>query len=78
MAFYILSLNFVGLGIGVTLGGVVIDYMTATGGEEPYTFTLFTFTLLSMLAIPLFYFAGRRFDKDREALFAREEELSRS
>ena len=77
VAFYILSLNFVGLGIGVTLGGIVIDYMQATGADSPYTFTLFSFTLLSMLAIPLFYFAGRRFDQDRAALFAREEELDR-
>ena len=76
VAFYILSLNFVGLGIGVTLGGITIDYISASGGEDPYTVTLFTFTLLSMLAIPLFYFAGRRFDQDREALFAREEELA--
>ena len=70
VAFYILSLNFVGLGIGVTLGGVVIDQMIAAGETEPYTYTLFTFTLLSMIAIPLFYFAGRRFDQDREALYA--------
>ncbi|MEM9624329.1 MAG: MFS transporter, partial [Pseudomonadota bacterium] len=72
VAFYILSLNFVGLGIGVTLGGVVIDQIQAAGGAAPYTMTLLTFTLLSMLAIPLFYLAGRRFDRDREALFARE------
>lgn len=72
VAFYILSLNFVGLGIGVTLGGVVIDQMQAAGGESPYTMTLLTFTLLSMLAIPLFYMAGRRFDRDRDALFASE------
>ncbi len=72
VAFYILSLNFVGLGIGVTAGGVVIDAVKAGGGENPYTLTLFTFTLLSMLAIPLFYLAGRRFDRDREALFASE------
>lgn len=72
VAFYILVLNFVGLGIGVTVGGIVIDAVLARGGEEPYTMTLFAFTLLSMIAIPLFYFAGRRFDRDREALYAAE------
>ncbi len=72
VAFYILTLNFVGLGIGVTLGGVVIDYLNAAGTAEPYTWTLLTFTLISMVAIPLFYFAGRRFDRDREALYASE------
>lgn len=72
VAFYILTLNFVGLGIGVTAGGVVIDYLKDAGTLEPYTWTLLTFTLISMLAIPLFFFAGRRFDRDREALYARE------
>jgi len=72
VAFYILALNFVGLGIGVTAGGVVIDYLKAAGNIEPYTWTLLAFTLISMLAIPLFYYAGRRFDRDREALYASE------
>ncbi len=68
VAFYILSLNFVGLGIGVTLGGFTVDAMIARGVEEPYTWTLLTFTLLSLLAIPLFYMAGKRFQRDREHL----------
>jgi MFS family permease len=72
VAFYLLSLNFVGLGIGVTSGGIVIDYLQNNGSAEPYTLTLLTFTLISMLAIPLFFMAGRRFDRDREALFASE------
>jgi MFS family permease len=76
VAFYILTLNFVGLGIGVTAGGVVIDSLKAAGTLEPYTWTLLTFTLLSLIAIPLFYFAGRRFDRDREALYASENAAS--
>jgi hypothetical protein len=31
--------------------------------------TLLVFTALSLIAIPLFYFAGRRFERDREALY---------
>jgi MFS family permease len=76
VAFYILSLNFVGLGIGVTAGGVVIDYMKNIGVAEPYTWTLLTFTCLSLIAIPLFYFAGRRFDRDREALYESERQAA--
>ncbi len=72
VAFYILSLNFVGLGIGITAGGIAIDMLKADGVADPYTWTLLSFTLLSLLAIPLFYFAGRRFDRDREALYASE------
>ena len=70
VAFYILSLNFFGLGLGVTGGGIVVDWMIAEGIAEPYTMTLLAFTVLSLLAIPLFYFAGRRFERDREALYA--------
>ncbi len=76
VAFYILTLNFVGLGIGVTAGGIFIDAMMASGADSPYTTTLFTFTLLSMIAIPLFFFAGRRFDRDRVALYESEEGAS--
>jgi MFS family permease len=70
VAFYILSLNFFGLGLGVTGGGIVVDWMIAEGIAEPYTMTLLAFTALSLIAIPLFYFAGLRFERDREALYA--------
>ena len=70
VAFYILSLNFFGLGLGVTGGGIVVDWMIAEEIAEPYTMTLLAFTALSLIAIPLFYFAGRRFERDREALYA--------
>jgi MFS family permease len=71
VAFYILMLNLVGLGIGVTLAGVAIDAMAARGVAQPYTWTLLAFTLLASLAIPLFFLAGRRFVADRERLLAR-------
>ena len=32
---------------------------------EPYTWTLVGFTLLSVLAVPFFWFAGRRFAEDK-------------
>ncbi|NCF33403.1 MAG: MFS transporter [Proteobacteria bacterium] len=70
VAFYILSLNFVGLGIGVTGAGYAIDWMAGAGVAEPYTITLVVFSVISALAIPLFYFAGRRFERDRAALYA--------
>ncbi len=71
VAFYILVLNLVGLGFGITLGGVAIDAFAAAGVEQPYTWTLLVFTCLSLLAIPLFYMAGRRFNVDREQIFLR-------
>ncbi|HSG88951.1 MAG TPA: MFS transporter [Pseudomonadales bacterium] len=72
VAFYILMLNLVGLGFGITAGGYCIDWMIAAGVEEPYTWTLVTFTGISLLAIPLFFVAGRRFSGDKARLFALE------
>jgi MFS family permease len=70
VAFYILMLNLIGLGFGITAGGWLIDYLTATGAEEPYSITLLVFTLLSLSSTPLFLLAGRRFRRDRERLAA--------
>ena len=68
VAFYILLLNLIGLGIGITLGGVVIDALLARGVAEPYTWTLLAFTIISMGAAPLYYWAGRRYQADRQHL----------
>lgn len=70
VAFYILTLNLVGLGVGITGGGILIDYLLAQGVAEPYTWTLLSFTVISLSAVPLFYLAGRRFNGDRERLLA--------
>jgi MFS family permease len=67
---YLLMLNLVGLGIGITAGGILIDVLIGAGAEQPYTVTLLVFTLISGLAIPLFFFAGRRFKTDQARLFA--------
>lgn len=70
VAFYLLSLNLIGLGFGITFGGVTIDWMIAEGVESPYTWALVVFSALSLLAIPLFYLAGRRYEKDKAHIFA--------
>ena len=72
VAFYILLLNLLGLGFGITAGGYCIDWLQATGVEQPYTWTLVIFTAISLTAIPLFFAAGTRFARDRERLFALE------
>lgn len=71
VAFYILMLNLVGMGIGITAGGITADLLTSAGVDEPYSMTLLGFTLLSLLAVPLFYLAGRRYSRDRQALYER-------
>ena len=70
VAFYLFALNFVGLGLGITGGGILVDTLQSSGVAEPYTWTLIGFTVLSGLAIPLFFFAGRRFEADRARLYA--------
>jgi MFS family permease len=72
VAFYILLLNLVGLGFGITAGGYCIDWLQAAGIAQPYTWTLVIFTAISLTAIPLFFAAGTRFARDRERLFALE------
>lgn len=69
VALYILLLNMAGVAIGVTVAGIYIDYLIANNASEPYTTALLWFTVISFTAIPLFFFAGRRYDKDRERLY---------
>jgi MFS family permease len=59
VAFYLLSLNVVGLGIGITGSGIMVDVLTAQGIAQPYSWTLFAFTALSALAIPCYFLAAR-------------------
>ena len=64
-AFYILCLNVIGLGIGITGAGWTTDLFRGAGVAQPYTWSLVTFTLISTIAIPSFFLAGRWFKRDR-------------
>jgi MFS transporter, Spinster family, sphingosine-1-phosphate transporter len=68
VAFYILLLNMAGVAIGVSLAGIYIDYLIDIKSPEPYTQTLLWFTVISLTAIPLFFFAGRRYEADKARL----------
>jgi MFS family permease len=70
VAFSILTYNVVGLGVGITFGGMLLDYLIDAGVYHPYSKTLLAFTFLSLVCIPLFYMAGRRFQGDRARLHA--------
>lgn len=59
VAFYIMALNVVGLGLGVTGSGLLVDQLINRGVADPYSWTLFTFTCLSALAIPCYFLAAR-------------------
>lgn len=67
-AVVILMINVIGIGVGVTAGGFFVDWLIANEVDSPYTTSMAFFTCVSFLTIPLFYFAGRRFNQDRQAL----------
>jgi len=69
VALYILLLNMAGVAIGVSAAGIYVDWLISRGSDAPYTSALLWFTVISLSAIPLFYFAGRRFERDRKRLF---------
>ena len=69
VALYILLLNMAGVAVGVSAAGIYVDWLIAEGSDQPYTSALLWFTVISFSAIPLFYLAGRRYDRDREKLF---------
>lgn len=68
IAFSILLMNVIGMGVGITVTGIAIDVMTSYGVEEPYTLTLLFFTVFSFLAMPCFLYAGFYYNRDRERL----------
>lgn len=69
VAFYLMSLNVVGLGLGITGSGIMVDALIAQGTPQPYSWTLFAFTCLSALAIPC-YFAAARMGRPKVAVAA--------
>ena len=64
----LLLINVFGIGFGVTAGGLFVDWLIVNGSESPYTTSMVAFTGVSCLTVPLFFFAGRRFARDKEAL----------
>lgn len=65
IAFNILCLNAVGLGIGITGTGWLIDMFRSAGSAEPYTNAALTMSVVSLLALPAFFLAGRWFHRDK-------------
>ena len=66
IAFFILNLNMIGIFIGTTGTGIILDTLIMYNENalvpisEPYTKTLLFFTLISSLSIPMFWFAGKK------------------
>ena len=66
IAFFILNINLIGMFLGTTGTGIIIDSLLVYNEsainpiEEPYTKTLLFFTLISSLSIPMFWLAGKK------------------
>ena len=67
-AVVLLMINVLGIGFGVTAGGVFVDWLIAANVDSPYTISMAFFTCISFVTIPLFFFAGRRFERDKKTL----------
>ena len=65
VAFYILTLNLIGLTIGSWGGGLCADWMEAANYQEPYTMMLVVFSVISIISIPCYYLAGKRYKQDK-------------
>ena len=69
VAFNLLCLNLLGIAIGSIVFGIMADYAVAQGYEDPYTNLLVGFSLMFLvLGPPLYYFAGKYYQSDREKL----------
>ena len=69
VALFIMGVNVVGLGVSTTVGGFMIDAFAAAGRDRPITDMMLVMTAASLIAVPAFYVAARRFSADRDALW---------
>jgi hypothetical protein len=54
-----------GAALGASTAGFMIDFFETSGFAEPYSTTLLTYTLISLISVPIFIFAGKRFEQDK-------------
>jgi len=65
VSFYILTLNLIGLTIGSFVGGILADNLMTANYQEPYTVMLVVFSIISIVTIPCYFLAGKRYKKDK-------------
>lgn len=66
-AFLLLACNLLGLGLGAVLAGLISDYLTSIGNEQPLTWALISMDLLSVLAVPAFWMASVHYQREVDA-----------
>lgn len=70
VAMFVMAVNVIGLGISVTVGGILIDTFTAMGRERPITDMMIVLNVVSLLAIPCLWIAASNYKKDRARIAA--------
>jgi len=65
VAFNILCVNAIGLGVGITGTGWLVDLFRAAGEAEPYTKAVLVMAAISLLTLPSFFLAGHWFHRDK-------------
>ena len=50
-------------GVSMFIAGVIIDALISGQADDPYSKTLLLFTIISFISIPLFFLAGRSYNK---------------
>ena len=65
VSFYILTLNLIGLTLGSSGGGLLVDFLHANNYQEPYTMMLVVFSIISIITIPCYFLAGKRYKQDK-------------
>lgn len=70
VAFNILCVNAIGLGVGITGTGWLIDMFRAAGEVEPYTKAMVVMAGISLLTLPSFFLAGHWFHRDKARIEA--------
>ena len=62
--FSVLTIQIFGAASGAITAGFMIDFLERAEVVEPYSMTLVSTALISLLAVPIFMFAGRKFEDD--------------
>lgn len=70
---FLLCINLLGVAVGATGAGFMLDRLIAQGAQAPFTTTLITFTIISALSIPMFYISSRTYEADKIKLQKMEE-----
>ena len=68
VGFTVLLIQIFGAALGASSAGYMIDVFISYEVSEPYSLTLVTYTVISLLSIPVFIFAGKKFENDKNRL----------